>query len=87
MKHPQVSALEDLLGFLSGLAPFKSLSRELLTALAVFVRPMQLGQGQLLAVAGSKVEGLIIIQVEACLYELHHKVCFDGTLWAVWLYY
>lgn len=66
----QVAALENLLGFLSDLAPFKSLSRELLTTLAVFVRPVQLGQGQLLAVAGDKVEGLIIVQVGLALSQM-----------------
>lgn len=59
----QISALKDLLDFLSGLPPFQSLGRDLLTTLAVFVRPVQLSQGQLLTIAGDKVEGLIVIQV------------------------
>ena len=59
----QVAALEDLLSFLYSLAPFQPLTRELLTTLAVFVKPVQLGPGELLTIAGDKVEGLIIIQV------------------------
>jgi hypothetical protein len=59
----QVSALEELLSFLGGVAPFRSLSRELLTSLAVYVRPLRVGQGELLAVAGDKATALMIVQV------------------------
>jgi CRP-like cAMP-binding protein len=65
----QVAALEDLLGFLSGVGPFKGLSRELLTSLAVYVRPVRVGQGELLAVAGDKTNALIIIQVSWLPYQ------------------
>jgi hypothetical protein len=59
----QVSALEELLGFLSSLPAFSGLSRELLTSLAVFIRPLSAQPGQVLAVAGQPADALVIIQV------------------------
>jgi hypothetical protein len=50
---------------LAGVGPFKGLSRELLTSLAVYVRPVRVGQGELLAVAGDKANALLIIQVSS----------------------
>jgi len=59
----QVSALEELLAFLSSLPAFGNLSRELLTSLAVFSKPVTAHPGQVLAVAGQPADTLIIIQV------------------------
>jgi hypothetical protein len=58
-----VSALEDLLGFLSSLPAFHALSREALTSLAVFIKPASVTPGQVLAVAGQATDALIVIQV------------------------
>ncbi|WIA39242.1 hypothetical protein OEZ86_005365 [Tetradesmus obliquus] len=58
----QVAALEELLGFLGGVAPLRGLSREALTSLALYARPLRVGVGELLAVAGDKVNALLIIQ-------------------------
>ncbi|KAF8064564.1 hypothetical protein HT031_003364 [Scenedesmus sp. PABB004] len=57
-----VAALEELLTFLGGVAPFAGLPREALTALAVFARPLRVGAGALLAAAGERADSLIIIQ-------------------------
>lgn len=58
-----MSALEELLGFLSSLPAFSSLSREVLTSLAVFIKPVATQAGQVLAVAGQPADSLVIIQV------------------------
>eukprot|EP00775_Hariotina_reticulata_P005930 gene5930-6170_t len=58
----QVAALECLLGFLSGVGPFTGLSRGDLTSLAVFVRPLVVGAGQPITVAGQKADALMILQ-------------------------
>jgi hypothetical protein len=58
-----VSALEELLGFLSSLPAFSGLSREALTSLAVFVKPLTAQPGQVLALAGQPADALVIIQV------------------------
>jgi hypothetical protein len=59
----QVSALEELLGFLSSLPALSGLSREALTSLAVFVKPLSAQPGQVLALAGQPADALVIIQV------------------------
>ena len=59
----QVSALEDLLAFLSSLPAFSTLTRELLTSLAVFIKPVTVQPGTVLAVAGQATDALVIIQV------------------------
>jgi hypothetical protein len=77
----QVAALEELLGFLSSLPAFRGLSRELLTSLAVFIRPLSAQPGQVLAYAGQPADALVIIQVGAtpsCL-----NLCFEGEQYGV----
>ena len=51
------------MGFLSRVGPFSGLSRGDLTSLAVFVRPVLVGPGQPITVAGQKAEALMIVQV------------------------
>jgi hypothetical protein len=76
----QVAALEELLGFLAGVGPFRGLSRELLTSLAVYVRPVRVGQGELLAVAGDKANTLLIIQV-SLLFSRQAAVYYRYFFW------
>ena len=58
-----MSALEELLGFLSSLPAFSGLSREALTSLSVFVKPLTAQPGQVLALASQPADALVIIQV------------------------
>lgn len=62
----QVSALEELLCFLASLPVFRGLSREVLTSLAVFMRPLDAQPGQVLALGGQAADALLIIQVCFC---------------------
>lgn len=59
----QLSALEQLLESVGSLPAFSALSREMLTSLVVFMKPVTAQPGQVLAAAGQLADTLIILQV------------------------
>ena len=64
----QVAALEGLLGFLGSVPAFAGLSRDQLTSLAVFCRPVKAAAGQVLAGQGEVVEALLVVQASTSYY-------------------
>jgi hypothetical protein len=76
----QVSALEELLGFLGSLPVFRGLRREVLTSLAVFMRPLDAQPGQVLALAGQAADALLIVQVSGGLFGGILELCCSRLL-------
>ena len=64
---PQVRALqqqqlEDLVGLLHGVHPFAGLSREQLTSLAIFVRPVEVPKDHVIVKQGDAVDAFYLIK-------------------------
>ncbi|KAL0037225.1 hypothetical protein WJX79_007052 [Trebouxia sp. C0005] len=58
----QQQQLEDLVGLLHGVLPFAGLTREQLTSLAIFVRPVEVPKDQVIVKQGDPVDAFYLIK-------------------------
>ena len=62
MRALQQQQLEDLVGLLHGVQPFAGLTREQLTSLAIFVRPVKVPKDQVIVKQGDTVDAFYLIK-------------------------
>ena len=62
----QQQQLEDLVGLLHGVLPFAGLTREQLTSLAIFVRPVEVPKDQVIVKQGDPADAFYLIKSGLC---------------------
>ena len=62
MRALQQQQLEDLVGLLHRVQPFAGLTREQLTSLAIFVRPLEVPKDQVVVKQGDTVDAFYLIK-------------------------
>ncbi len=66
MRALQQQQLEDLVALLRGAQPFAGFTREQLTSLAIFVRPVEVPKDQVIVKQGDAVDAFYLIKSGLC---------------------
>ena len=82
----QQQQLEDLVGLLHGVQPFAGLTREQVTSLAIFVRPLEVPKDQVIVKQGDAVDAFYLIKsgVSCCSFQCRNVYFILKTLSLHW---